>query len=263
MPHHLIKHLAKNQVRAGLEVADEVVNSVAKSKPKKPDIIHKGIEPEPLVDLNPRGGPVIYSQKRLDEMQAFREKDIEARRNGRGGTGELFLDDEGDIFRTDQKGTKANGEIIYSFRNQTNKNEQNAKIPGRRNTDAELTTRKERDFYRQRSDADADAHHIAELRRSARLYEGLSDKEVLVLDRFFSRKGVSMGDTLTNRAELSKSLHKEFHSWFDQKYPRRRASLKKLTLKQRKEEIGKFLAEYKAANEKIFSMRQSELRIRK
>lgn len=232
------------------KLAEDAINSVHKITPPAKSLL--------------RSGPVVYTQESLDAAMAWKQRDIEARRNGKMSARNRFKDDEGSLWRTDAKGKDAKGEQTYSWRNQSNKDTQNAAIPGRRNDDAELTTQGERDFYQDRDAADTDAHHISELRRTARLFEGLEDREKEALFRLFRKKGLSIGDTKTNRAELPQVLHKEFHSWFDAKYPRRNASLKDLTLKERKKEIGMFIAEYQAAMEQMYTMvqKQNSLKIK-
>lgn len=233
MAGHVLKH-----------IAEETAKRAAKNTPPPKSLL--------------RSGPVVHTQESLDAAMVWKQKDIEARRNGKMNARNRFKDDEGSLWRTDAKGKDAKGEQTYSWRNQSNKDTQNAAIPGRRNDDAELTTQGERDFYQDRDAADTDAHHISELRRTARLFEGLEEREQEALFRLFRKKGLSIGDTKTNRAELPQVLHKEFHSWFDNKYPRRNASLKDLTLKERKQEIGQFIAEYQAAMEQMYTMVQEK-----
>ena len=58
-------------------------------------------------------------------------------------------------------------------------------------------------------------------------------------------------------------MHKKFHSWFDKTYGSRRLKIDNLSLKDRYKYIQEFVGQYQAANEKLFSMRQAELKIKR
>ena len=209
-------------------------------------------------------GPQVFSNQSLDNLTSYRVRDQLARKNQRGGSGEYFTDDIGDSYRLDQKGKDANGKPTYSFQNQSLKNQRNQDVDPRRRRDGELTTHQPEgdDFYKNRSDANTDAHHLAELRRSARLYEGLDENQSKALYKYLKKRGITTGNSAINRAELSTKVHKDFHSWFDKQFKRDRTDLSKMNWQQRKQYIDRFIDQYKAGNEKIFNLRQQELQIK-
>ena len=208
-----------------------------------------------------RRGPQVFSNESLDRLTEYRVRDQLARKKQRGGSGEYFTDDIGDSYRLDQKGKRTDGTPTYSFQNQTLKNQRNQDVDPRRRADGTLTTHQPEgdDFYKNRTDANTDAHHIAELRRSARLYEGLDNSQQKALYKYLEKRGITTGNSTKNRAEISTAVHKEFHAWFDKKYPRNRQDLSDLTLVQRKAEIDKFVSEFQDAQEQLFKLRQREL----
>lgn len=209
-----------------------------------------------------RRGPVLKTDESRARAAEYFRRNAEARHKGEKPT-ELFYDDEGTPYRTDKKGKKKDGTTPYSWRNQENKNQQNSEIDARRSAAMDEIPQKDRDFYIDRSDNKADAHHIAELDRTARLFKGLSKPQKLALFKFLKKRGIEAGHTNKNRAEISKSMHKKFHSWFDKTYGSRRLKIDNLSLKERYKYIQEFVGQYQAANEKLFSMRQAEMKIKR
>lgn len=209
-----------------------------------------------------RRGPVLNTDESRTKAAEYFRRNAESRHKGERPT-ELFYDDEGTPYRTDKKGKNDDGTTPYSWRNQENKNQQNSEIDAKRSAAMNEIPQEDRDFYIDRSDNKADAHHIAELDRTARLFKGLSKPQKLALFKFLKKRGIEAGHTNKNRAEISKSMHKKFHSWFDKTYGSRRLKIDNLSLKDRYKYIQEFVGQYQSANEKLFSMRQAELKIKR
>ena len=221
--------------------------------------------PMPSFDLpksRPGSGPVLNTPKRRKEAAEYFRRNAQARFEG-ARPSEVFIDDAGTAFRTDRKGRRKDGTPYYTWRNQENKNQQNSEIPAARAAAMDEIPQPDRDFYIDRSNRKADAHHIAELDRTARLFKGLNKSQKLALLKFLQKRGIEPGHTNKNRAEISKSMHKTFHAWFDKTYGSRRLNISDLSLKERYPFIQEFVSQYQAANEKLFSMRQAELKIKR
>ena len=238
---------------------------IAKDKPQYDDAVldsfkqksNLSTQVSELVRVGNRGPQV--RPDRVEEANQFFQQNVDLRSQGINPK-EYFLDDAGDSWRTDFKGQRADGSRRYTWYNQDLKNERNSQIPGKRNEAAVISTKGERDFYKFRSNPDTDAHHIAELERTSRLFKGLDNSARNALHNYLERRGIVTGDKMYNRAELSKELHKQFHSWFDKTYGRKKLNIEKLSLAQRKKYIDQFIDEYNAAMEQIFTLRQNELK---
>ena len=179
------------------------------------------------------------------------------------GLDEYFTDDAGIAWRTNQKPPHPKtGQPVFSWYNQDAKNQRNGQISKQRREAGEVSTEGKADFYTKRSDPGADAHHIAELERTSKLFKGLSPHSRSALFKYLKKRGIVTGDSQFNRAEISKKMHNAFHSWFNKKYGTRGPQIDNLSLTQRKKYIDEFLAMYQDANQKLFSMRQSELKIK-
>ena len=253
-----VKNGNGNGIKNGIdEVADAGVLAALKDADAG-----KAFQPVQRFELprKSKSGPVIRSSEKLKEAEAYFKRNAKARFDGQRPT-ELFVDDEGRSFRTDRKGIRKDGTVAYTWRNQENKAQQNSEIDEKRLAAINEIPREERDFYIDRSDQSTDAHHIAELDRTARLFKGLDKSQKLALLKFLQKRGIEPGHTNKNRAELSKKMHKTFHAWFDKKYGSRRLNISKLSLNERLPYIKEFIRQYHDANEQLFSLRQQELRI--
>ena len=257
---------AKNGISNGNGIKngiDDVVDAGVLAALKDADA-GKALLPAQRFDLprKSKSGPKIKSAKKQQEAQEYFERNARARFEGQRPT-EMFIDDEGKAFRTDLKGRRKDGTVAITWRNQENKTQQNSQIDKKRLAAIREIPRSDRDFYVDRSDYKTDAHHIAELDRTARLFKGLDEPSKIALLKFLQKRGIEPGHTNKNRAEMSKAMHKAFHSWFDKTYGSRRLNISSLSLKERLPYIKEFINQYQAANEQMFAMRQQELRIRK
>jgi hypothetical protein len=212
-----------------------------------------------LVRVGNRGTGPQVTPDRVEEAKQFFQQNADLRSQGINPK-EYFLDDAGESWRTDFKGQRVDGSMRYAWYNQDLKNVRNSQIPGKRNEAAEISTKGDRDFYKFRSNPDTDAHHIAELGRTSRLFKGLDKPARNALHNYLEKRGIVTGDKMYNRAELSKDLHKQLHSWFDKTYGRKKLNIENLSLNQRKKYIDQFIEEYNAVMEQIFTLRQNELR---
>lgn len=254
-----MKAVAKfaDAVLGAADIVDEGIVSAIKDADNV-----KALQSFEMPGRSSRGGPVLNTDESRAKAAEYFRRNAESRHKGERPT-ELFYDDAGTPFRTDNKGKNDDGTTIYSWRNQENKNQQNSEIDAKRSAAMDEIPQEDRDFYIDRSDNKADAHHIAELDRTARLFKGLSKPQKLALFKFLRKRGIEAGHTNKNRAEISKSMHKKFHSWFDKTYGSRRLKIDNLSLKDRYKYIQEFVSQYQAANEKLFSMRQAELKIKR
>ena len=203
----------------------------------------------------------LKTPERVKEAEKFFIDDATKRYLGTT-TNEYFVDDAGVSWRTNQKpDNPKTGEPVFSWYNQDKKNERNGRVSEPRRIAGNLTTKGKPDFYSNRSDKLSDAHHIAELERTSRLFEGLSPQSRSALFKYLEKRGIVTGNSQFNRAEISRNMHKEFHSWFNKTYGVRGPKIADLSLTQRKKYIDEFLEMYQAANQKLYSMRMSELKI--
>lgn len=208
---------------------------------------------------------LVKEQPFVEEFarKSFQEKDSAMRAaNSRAGVRtpgdtEKFMTSDGQVLRTNPTTrTSPDGTAKYTEYNQTLKDERNSKVDEVRGKLIEETTEgAETDFYSFREEG-TDAHHIAELDRSAPLVRGLNPAEKAFVFTYLRNKGgIILGHRHFNRADLPKKVHQMFHSWFDQKYGRKSyAGVENLTLKERMKYLDQFIEEYQSAMEKLYEL---------
>ena len=198
--------------------------------------------------------------------KTFQEKDSAMRRaNAKAGVRtspsvEKFEDIDGKIYRTNPTVKGKTGVPEYSLYEQTAKDTRNSKVAPARKEDIEATTRTgdEHTFYKDRGRAERkmDAHHLAELDRTAPIFSGLQEYSRRALFKYLERRGIRPGHIAENRIDIQKKLHQEFHSWFDKKYGRKSfEGIQGLSLTQRKKYIDQFIKENQASLEKLFELK--------
>ena len=142
--------------------------------PELLDLVRKANGEVPQIKANKPKALTLNSPERIKEAEDYFVNNATKRYFGKG-LDEFFTDDAGVAWRTNGIGVdKKTGEPKFTWYNHDSKKWRNSQINEKRRLAGEISTRNEPDFYTKRSDPAADAHHIAELERTSKLFKGLS-----------------------------------------------------------------------------------------
>lgn len=249
--------MSSHALRAAIQGGRELTGGLARAlKEINPSVLQRLREKQPAVEA-------LAKANYIEKDSALRAQNSRMGVRTPANT-EKFTTVDGDLIRTNPTTRGPDGTAKYTEYNQTLKDERNSKVDETRQARIEETTEGDvTDFYKFRIDG-TDAHHIAELDRTAPLFRGLSVAERTKLFTYFKQKGIVPGHRIYNRADLPKKVHQQFHSWFDQTYGRKAyKNVENLPFNERLSYVDQFIEEYQAAMEKLYELQMASNKAKK